>query len=435
MEPHAPDIRYVTTTDGVQIACWSIGHGPPVIITHNLSWSHAAKEWKMKALWQFYSGLAKTNTVVRYDPRSAGVSSYEAPSMASRAMCLDIDAVADGLGFERFSLIGCSIMGPVVAEYAATRQDRVDSLIVCDAITAPGTAEAVKLLKGSVALTQSSGAEYAMDVLPAPDLHDVDDQAILKEIAIEAYRRDVSDIVEAQLEWDSTPFLPSITAPTLVIQSEDAFFGDADQARQIAASVVGTRLVTIPGRRAPYSAAGLAAVMKHLDSQSSGFVPRPGLKAVVFTDVVDSTAYTNRVGDEAAREGVRAIEALIADQASANDGRVVKHLGDGSMLVFGTPQEAVAFALAVQAGMAGNDLELRIGMAVGDPVEEKGDLHGAVVNLAARVAAEASPGTVVVSDGTKQLLVGKPFDFNHVGSREVKGFDDPIQVYEVTARS
>jgi pimeloyl-ACP methyl ester carboxylesterase len=83
----APDIRYVTTADGVQPAYWSMGSGPAVIIPHNLSWSHAVKEWKMKSMRDFISGLAATHTVVRYDPRMAGVSSYDAPSMATRFGC------------------------------------------------------------------------------------------------------------------------------------------------------------------------------------------------------------------------------------------------------------------------------------------------------------------------------------------------------------
>ena len=254
MEQRAPDIRYVTTADGVQIACWAMGSGPGVIITHNLSWSHAAKEWKMKAIRDFMIGLAETHTVIRYDPRKSGMSSYEAPSMASEAMCLDVDAVADGLGFDTFSLIGCSIMGPVVAEYAATRQERVSSLIICDAITAPATSEHAPLLKGTVALTQSSGAEYAMELFTRNPLLNPADDMILREIATESYAREVSDIVDSELEWDSTQFLGRITAPTLVIQSDDAFFGDANQARQIASTVPGTRIVTIQFARSRRSA-------------------------------------------------------------------------------------------------------------------------------------------------------------------------------------
>lgn len=436
MEARAPDISFVTTSDGVQIACWTLGSGPPVVITQNLSLSNATLEWRVPRLWRLLTGLAETHTVVRFDPRMAGVSSPEAPSMTTEAMCLDIDAVADGLGLETFALIGRSIMGPVVTEYAATRPERVDSLIICDAITTVSQAEPAETLRGTAALTESTSAEYAMGVF-MQGVADPEERAVLQEIATVAYSRDTPATLEAQLQWDGAPFLSQITAPTLVIQAEDAVFGDADQARHIAATIPGTRMVTVQGQQAPYTPNtedGLSAILEHLDSAAAIPGVHHGLKAVVFTDIVDSTAYTNKVGDETARKEFRAIEGLISDEASAHDGRVVKHLGDGSMLVFATPQASVDFALAVQAGMTDQHLDLRIGMAVGDPVEEAGDLHGAVVNLASRVAAESAPGAVVVSDGTKQLLVGKPFSFTHVGSREVKGFEDPIQVYEVTAR-
>ena len=68
-------------------------------------------------------------------------------------------------------------------------------------------------------------------------------------------------------------------------------------------------------------------------------------------------------------------------------------------------------------------------------IEEDEDLHGAVVNLAARIVAEAEPGQVLVSDAARQLLVGKPYTFEPVGSRYVKGFDDAIALYEVARRS
>ena len=436
MTTRAPDVRYVTTTDGVQIACWSIGEGPPVVITHNLSLSNATMEWRVPTLWRFFTGLAETHTVVRYDPRMAGVSAHEAPSMTMGAMCLDIDAVANGLGLESFALIGISIMGPVVAEYAATRPDRVDSLIFCDPVINVAQSQMAEALRGSLALTESTSAEFAMGIL-TPAWTEPEEAEELQAISTAQYSRDSSVIVEAELGWDATSLVADVRAPTLVVQADEALFGDPQQARQIAVSIQGTRLVTVPGKRAPYATDGgaaLAAIREHLGGLAGGFVPRPGLKAVVFTDIVDSTAYTNKVGDETARKEVRMIESLIADEASSHDGRVVKHLGDGSMLVFETPQAAVDFALTVQTGMSDQHLDLRIGMAVGDPVEEARDLHGAVVNLASRVAAEAPPGAVVVSDGTKQLLVGKPFSFTHIGRREVKGFDDPIQVYEVTAR-
>lgn len=435
MEPRAPEIRYATTDDGVQIAYWSIGDGPPVIIVHNLSWSNATLEWRLTWFWRFFTGLAETHTVIRFDPRMAGVSGRQAPSMTTEAMCLDIDAVADVMGVESFALIGRAIMGPVVIEYAATRPERVDSLVICDAITTVSEARAAETLRGVVALTESTSAEFALGVF-LQGVDDPEDRAVLHEMMTATYSQDNSGIYEAQMQWDGTPFLSRITSPTLVIQSEEPDMGDAEHARQIAAAITGTRIVTIPGGTAPYGpdpGVGLTPVLQHL-GHDGGFVPRSGLKAVVFTDVVESTAYTNQVGDVTAREEVRVIESLIDQHASPHGGRVVKHLGDGSMLVFATPQAAVDFALAVQAGMSDQHLDLRIGMAVGDPVEEAGDLHGAVVNLASRVAAEAAPGAVVVSDGTKQLLVGKPYQFTLVGSRNVKGFEDPIQVYEVTSR-
>ena len=132
-----------------------------------------------------------------------------------------------------------------------------------------------------------------------------------------------------------------------------------------------------------------------------------------------------------AREDARDIEALIDTQARVHRGRLVKHLGDGSLLVFDSPTSAVEFAINVQAEMREREQAMCIGLAVGEPIEEGGDLHGAVVNLAARIVAEAKAGQALVSEGTRQLLVGKPYTFEHVGDRHVKGFDEAIALYAV----
>ena len=240
------------------------------------------------------------------------------------------------------------------------------------------------------------------------------------------------------LSWDASARLDEVRAPTLVIAATSTVAGDPEHARRIAATLPDTRLVRLEGRHAPYyvdQMAAIDAITRHLGG--SGFEPplTGGVQAVVFTDIVGSTEHTNVVGDAVAREEARGIEVLIHEKAKANNGRLVKHLGDGSLLVFDSPTSAVAFAVDLQTEMRKTELALRVGLAVGEPIEEDEDLHGAVVNLAARIVAEAEPGQVLVSDAARQLLVGKPYTFEPVGSRYVKGFDDAIALYEVARRS
>jgi adenylate cyclase len=73
---------------------------------------------------------------------------------------------------------------------------------------------------------------------------------------------------------------------------------------------------------------------------------------------------------------------------------------------------------------------VRIGLNAGEPVAEDGDLYGASVNLAARIAAEAEGGQVLVSDVVRQLAAGKTFRFIARGERVLRGFESPVPVYE-----
>ena len=122
------------------------------------------------------------------------------------------------------------------------------------------------------------------------------------------------------------------------------------------------------------------------------------------------------------------LEAQIAGLAAKHGGRVVKNLGDGSLVSFGSNSSAIAFALEVQDQIEG-ELQLRIGMAAGEPIQEDGDIHGAVVAQASRVADLGGPGEVIVADSVRQLAIGKGFNFESAGEVSLKGFDQPIAVW------
>ena len=77
---------------------------------------------------------------------------------------------------------------------------------------------------------------------------------------------------------------------------------------------------------------------------------------------------------------------------------------------------------------------MRIGLNAGEPIAEDEDLFGTAVNLAARVAAKAEGGEILVADVVRQLVAGKEFLFNDRGDTELRGFEDPVRVYEVRWR-
>jgi adenylate cyclase len=79
-------------------------------------------------------------------------------------------------------------------------------------------------------------------------------------------------------------------------------------------------------------------------------------------------------------------------------------------------------------------LSVRVGLNAGEPIEEDGDLFGATVILASRIAAKAEGGEILVANAVRELCTGKGFSFSDRGEFEAKGFEEPVRVYEVSWR-
>jgi class 3 adenylate cyclase len=160
-----------------------------------------------------------------------------------------------------------------------------------------------------------------------------------------------------------------------------------------------------------------------------------GLRAILVTDIVGSTELTTRLGDFAALELVRVHDALVRRGVAAHGGREVKHTGDGIMAVFKDVANALRAAADIQRRFteynlnSSEDLRIRIGIDVGEPVAEHNDLFGATVHLAFRLCAEAEADGILVS-GTVRDLSGQDADrFIALGARRLKGFAQRIPVF------
>ena len=85
----------------------------------------------------------------------------------------------------------------------------------------------------------------------------------------------------------------------------------------------------------------------------------------------------------------------------------------------------------MSASSAGEPLLVRIGLNAGEPVAEEADLFGAAVQLAARVCARAEAGQILAANVVRELAMGKGFLFSDQGDVELRGFEDPVRLYEV----
>lgn len=160
-------------------------------------------------------------------------------------------------------------------------------------------------------------------------------------------------------------------------------------------------------------------------------------RIILFTDLVGSTRLTQQLGDSAAMQLLHDHDRAVRRAVEDHGGSVIKHTGDGMMVAFGSVGAALEAATAIQRTLqernrtAQHPLGVRMGLAAGEPVMEHGDLFGASVQLAARLCDSAEPGTVLVSNAVRDLAVGKRFPFLDRGERELKGFDEPVRLFEL----
>jgi class 3 adenylate cyclase len=161
-------------------------------------------------------------------------------------------------------------------------------------------------------------------------------------------------------------------------------------------------------------------------------------RAIMFTDLQDSTGMTARLGDAKAMELLQTHDSLTRTALREYTGREVKHLGDGIMASFASIDQSLECAIAIQKAFAvynaehsGAPLHLRIGLSVGAPVEHDNDLFGRTVQLAFRLCTHAEPDQILATEEIVAQSAGKTSLFSSRGPISLKGFDQAIQVYEV----
>ncbi len=155
---------------------------------------------------------------------------------------------------------------------------------------------------------------------------------------------------------------------------------------------------------------------------------------VMFTDLAQSTRLTETLGDEEWSRLLRKHREFVRRAFVARSGQEVGTQGDGFLARFPTPAEAVLCGVDIQRGHRewpeSDALRIKIGIHAGEAVEDDGDLVGRVVNVAARVASEAQPGEILVTETVAEYLGGR-LDFEDRGVRELRGVSQPRHLLAV----
>ena len=445
------EVRYCTTEDGVRIAYCVEGEGPPLVVCQYL-----AESQSLDHLMPWYAGMMKrlstSAQLIRFDMRGTGLSDRDVDDFSMQGRAADIEAVARAAKLKRFALWGAGTSVPRVIEYAARHQRQVERLILYAAFARFTDVVRIEVIK--------SLAQFAEENWPAASQAIADTTRQVRresgEMGVSTGDlnrksidgRQFSLFVTSLANEDVTGRLGVIRCPTLILhQTQDPVY-PFHNAQRMAARIKDCRLVPLPGRLSffdePQEVA--EAVERFLEEGVGSKVGTPqaasspthsAFRTVLFTDLVGHTEMMSRLGDERGRDVLREHERITREVLKAHGGTEVKTMGDGFMASFGSVTKAVECAVALQRAFAdreGEPLNVRVGLNAGEPIEEDGDLFGATVILASRIAAKAEGGEILVADTVRGLCSGKGFLFADRGEFVAKGFEEPVRVYEVRWR-
>lgn len=204
------------------------------------------------------------------------------------------------------------------------------------------------------------------------------------------------------------------------------------------AGLIGQRLTShATGRSSAVRGLGLGALQVFQSiSEAQGRGHGSQELTIMFTDLVDFSDWALAAGDDLALELLRRVDAVMDREIQLRGGYVVKRLGDGVMAVFDEPAQAVACAVASRDGVAqlevaGHRVALRAGIHLGTPRKLGGDYFGVDVNVAARVAAAAGEGEVLISERLAEHASTERGRLRRRWSFRGKGLPKGLKVYSV----
>jgi len=446
-----PQVRYVRSADGTNIAYTVIGKGVPMIFAPNI-WCHL----EMQLAGEFgeaWDQMAREGLlIVPYDMRGMGMSDRDVTDFSLESQMADIEALRKHLGFDTFALYG-NVFGCLAAiTYAARHPARLSHLVLSVPFADGGEIyRSVPTLQGLETFRGMADEHWELYTLThATALVGMDPEQDPRGLAALMRECTTPDVlrrffIEFQTQ-DVTPLLAEVRTPTLVLGPGPGLV-NRGFAQQVAAGIPGARLATIAFMAPSAPATRLATEFvlgRSVDWPSpkatrvTATVPS-GTAVILFADIVDSTALTERLGDAAFREKARDVAAALRSIIADGGGKTIEGptLGDGVLATFTSARQAIEAALA--CGRAGDDagMPLHLGLHAGDVTREKDpdgrdNVYGGAVNIAARISGLSAPGEVLVSETVRSLArTSAGVACEDGGEQALKGVGETMRVWAV----
>lgn len=418
---------YLRTPRGA-VACQTVGDGERTIVWTGPPWISFASRWDRPANVRLLEFLATLGRVVLFDYRGFGLSEHLAlDQIASmEQMSFDLASVVRDLAAGPTVVIGTGAAARVAIAYAAGMPAALDRLVL---LNVANVHRVVPAAGGDdvddIRDRWGSGTVLTLGV--------AEDDPDLSRSARTELMSATPDVIAAAFRaiggHDVRDLLPRVTVPTLVVHTGDVPRITPDIVEEIANGIPDAVFVVRPSELFNWGEWD-ADLKRFITGDPTATIGRRDLAAILFTDVVDSTEHAARLGDSLWREKLTLLDTLVATEVAARQGRVVKQTGDGHLVEFARPSDALACAERLCVRTRELDLQLRTGLHFGE-IERRpdGDVGGLAVHLAARIVAHAAAGEILVSRTIVDVTLGDGRRYEDRGTPPLKGIPGEWQMH------
>jgi len=386
---------------------------------------------------RFIDGLASLGRLVLFDRRGIGLSDSPVSNSDSgvESWLADIETVVAATGAHQ-PVIVSSLHGSAVGMVFCARAPDVTGLVMLEphgfAIDADVAREAIR---AQIAGESDSVAWMCPSRADEPGFREWFNRAgrigaspRAAERALTMYDQRSADIVRE--------CAAHIAMPTLILRRPAHALSPPWDRDPVLRAIPSARRVDVPGEDLFVYGGEVDALLAEIIGFVTGEhqLPEPErvIAAVLFTDLVGSTARTAEVGDASWKRFLDRHDDAVRACVVRRGGRLVRSTGDGVLAVFESASNAIRAGLEVRAALAAEDLDVRVGIHVGEIDRRGDDVSGIAVNIAARVMALAGAGELFVSEAVP-LVVGSGFAFEPLGEYELKGVPGTWRLLRVLA--
>jgi len=440
----APPVQYTTTSDGVSIAWAEAGNGPALLSFGSTPWTHVQEQVAVWGAW--FEAFTRSFRLVTFNARGTGMSERDVAGVSAETLVLDAEAVIDAAKLDRFiaQAEGGLLAVSTCLRVATAFPERVTHVALESPFQNMREIADTSMGKAGLALAELDWTAYVQTLFRVLVGWDAASSELVESVVAVAggwvdqpvgiqYVRSLENV-------DVSDLLPQVRQPTLVTRNDPSYV-TARLCQRVAAKIPGAQF----RQYSDPTYAQRAELVRAFVAQSPSPLPHDApaaspFRTILFTDIVSHTEMMQRLGDDAGRAVLREHERITRETLLAHSGAEVKTDGDSFMATFASVSAAVECAVALQrafaaySGTADEPILVRIGLNVGEPIEEDGDFFGSAVILGARIKDQAAGGEILVPEAVRHLLSGKPFLFSDRGDAVLRGFEDPVRLYEVRWR-